>query len=105
MVSGCRYAGDPTVADRLRLGQELEIVPEPSNPVNVEALQLFADGQLVGWVPDWLLFTVRAVQSAGGNVAIHVVRVNPPEAGVHLRVFAALEIRAPAGTGLYEWDV
>lgn len=105
MVSGHRYVDDPRVADRLRSGQELDVVPERTNPKNPEALQLLADGQVVGWVPAWLVFTISVVWAAHGEAKVHVVRVNPLEAGVHLRVFASLEIQAPVGTRLYEWDV
>ncbi|WP_147458753.1 hypothetical protein [Micromonospora sp. BL4] len=82
---------------RLRPGDRLSIVPEPTNPVNDKAiLTVDEDSVALGWVPDLLLDYVHAVRSTG-PYAITVQHVNGPDAPVHLRLLVCLEGSVPPG--------
>ncbi|MBN9139244.1 MAG: hypothetical protein J0H23_00295 [Micrococcales bacterium] len=72
-------------------GDPLQLQPEPANEWTDSALLVLdAGGHPLGYVPNLLL---EAVQNAltNGDVHLFVERVNPPEAGWHLRVLARLD--------------
>lgn len=102
LVHGVRHTlrQNPAVEaklQRLRAGDRLTIVPEPTNPANDRALlTVDEDSVALGWVPDLLLDYVHAVRSAG-PYAITVRHVNGPDAPVHLRLLVRLEGSVPPG--------
>lgn len=98
LVSGVRHVDEIApewVAARiaeLPVGQVLELVNEPTNPNNDQAIVLCADGQPVGWVPDYLLDYVNKNRQGGRQVSILVEHANGPEAPWHLRLLARVEV-------------
>jgi hypothetical protein len=83
LVHGVRHVlGAGEVIDRLRPGDGLEVVAEPDNPVNPEALLVTRDGQRLGWVPDPLLRHLSSIV----NPELTVVRANAADLGHHLRL-------------------
>lgn len=88
-VSGLRHTpSGAEVATNLVPGAVLAIEEEPENPVNPRALLLSADGNQVGWVPDWLVEDVHRFLDAG-TVSVIVERVNL-DAPSHLRLLCRL---------------
>ena len=83
LVHGVRYVpGAGEVIDQLLPGDALEMVAEPDNPVNPEALLVTRDGRRLGWVPDPLLRHLRSI----ADPQLAVVRANPADLGHHLRL-------------------
>lgn len=101
LVSGVRHAGkaDPDAISRrvgaLTTGELLLLVAEPTNPTNPEALQLTAGGQVVGWVPNYLLDEVHQHLGAGRSLTFTVLRANGPDTPWHLRLLAQMTAAAP----------
>lgn len=95
LVHGVRYLTDVErdCLDRLTPGQSLRLEPEESNPANPRALLVASDGTRLGYVPDPLLEIVRRVM--GGDHVLEVVRVNPPDAGLHQRLLVRLSGTLP----------
>lgn len=99
LVSGVRYAkeDDPdqvtTVIADLVEGQELTLRDEPENPRNDRAIVLEADGERVGWVPDYLLDYVHKQRGESKAVSVLVVQANGPEVSWHMRLLCQLEVR------------
>lgn len=73
LVHGVRYVlrDDPDAAERfdtLQVGQPLQLVPEPENPVNPRALLTTTTGDSrgrLGWAPNLLLDYLHAVRASG----------------------------------------
>jgi transcriptional regulator with XRE-family HTH domain len=78
---------------KLKPGQELLLRDEPDNPVNSDALMIEADGQQVGWMPDYLLGAVRKAQSEATSVDVVVEHANGPATPWHLRLLCRLDLR------------
>lgn len=103
LVSGISHAHEDVPGDTpdavtqrvaaLGTGQELEWCDDPDNRFNDRAIRLEADGQLVGWVPDYLLEYVH--KSRGPDVGLRVVveRANGADRPWHLRLLCRLEVR------------
>lgn len=114
LLRGARYAPsvdeDPAgrALDRLQTSDLLRLVPEPTNPVNPDALLvLSADGHRVGWVPDLLVYFAAEASQAPGS-SLRVLQTNGPDAPLHLRVVARLSGRVSAGYRLLagpRWQV
>ena len=98
LVSGTRHVNeqDPSTVGRLieslPEGAPLELVPEPDNQHNAEALLLSADGMRVGWVPDYLLSEIHRYIDSNRTPSITVVRANGPDAPWHLRLLCRLTV-------------
>ena len=96
LVSGTRHADerDPDAVSRLienlPVGTPLQLVPEPQNPTNPDALHLAADGKRVGWVPDYLLSEIHSYINSNRSVSFAVARANGPDAPWHLRLLCRL---------------
>ncbi len=90
LVHGVRYLTDQERAsiDDLRPGDRLSVRQDPGNPVNVRALLVTQDGVRLGYVPDPLLDYVHDIIAT--DYELLVERVNPPEAGLHLRLLVRL---------------
>jgi hypothetical protein len=74
--------------DSLSAGQHLRLLEEPGNPVNERALLVTDDGARLGYVPDPLLDYVHDI--IRHTYSLVVVRINPAEAGLHLRLLVSL---------------
>lgn len=98
LVSGLRYADELTagatsdVVARLEPGSHLKLLPEPSNPFNDQAIQLFHAGTQVGWLPDYLVDEVHGYIAAGSDVDVVVQRANGPDAPSHVRLQCRLVV-------------
>lgn len=96
LVHGIRHVGSG-VLPPLRPGDALTVLPEPSNPVNPDAvLVCSAAGERLGYVPDLLVDYLHVVARAG-EFELVVEHVNGPEAPRGLRLLARLEGSTPPG--------
>lgn len=92
LVSGVRHAdaiSDGTLASvigRLEPGARLDLVPEPTNPYNPQALQVSLKSTVIGWLPDYLVEEVHGFIAAQRHVEVTVERANGPEAPWHVRL-------------------
>lgn len=99
LVSGVRHVDEdhPDRVSRrvvgLHEGQPLDLRDEPDNPQNERAIVLEANGQPVGWVPDYLLEYIHKNRQDGREVRVTVERANRPETPWHLRLLCRLEVR------------
>lgn len=91
LASGVRHADpDGTHLRAVSAGDVLAVRDDEDNEVNPLALLLDnASGTPVGWVPDYLLDTVRGLREAYDLEAIAEV-VNPPDTPAHLRLLCQL---------------
>jgi len=61
-VAGTRYEGRPAVVSSLQAGQTLQLVPEPTNPYDRNAVRVEClDGRRVGYIPRHLAALIAAV--------------------------------------------
>ncbi|WP_419929630.1 hypothetical protein [Candidatus Poriferisocius sp.] len=104
LVSGIRHADQQNpqalsqLIENLAEGTQLELVPDPHNPANPEALQLAVDGKLIGWVPDYLVSEVHSHINSNRSVAINVSRANGPDVPWHLRLLCQLTLSAKSNS-------
>lgn len=78
----------------LRVGEELDLVREPTNPVDKLALRKHTrDGVHIGYVPRYLARDVGSLR----DVVVTVERVNPPSVPIQFRVLCRVEAAWPAG--------
>lgn len=90
LVHGVSHADSVADIDRLVVGDRLDLVDDPDNPVNARALVVSSvDGSRLGWVPDPLVEFVRHVRSHG-ECEVRVLRVNPADLGPHQRLLVEL---------------
>lgn len=85
--------------DELADGDALELVSEPTNPVNPCAL-LFSSrtGRSVGYAPDYLLDTIHdLLEHDHAEVRVLVEHVNPPTSAPHMRLLCRLQAPWPEG--------
>lgn len=96
LVHGVRYLAqeERDAIDQLRPGDRLSLRCEPDNPVNSRALLVTQDGGKLGYVPDPLLDYVHKIIE--GDHELFVERVNPAEAGLHMRLLVRLRGHYPA---------
>lgn len=90
-ASGVRHV-NPDL-NELQVGERLELVDEPSNPVNSRAVLLSSGSVQVGWIPDWLLDDLHRQRSAGASVDVFVEQINR-DAPPHLALLCRLEMKA-----------
>lgn len=82
------------VLSELRVGDPLELCPEPTNEWSPGAiLVLDSRGRPIGYLPDLLTDVVERSQG-NGSLRSTVEKVNGPEAGWHLRVLVRLDADA-----------
>ena len=92
-----KYSADELeqVLDSLSRGDNLQVEHEISNQFSKHALLATnVKGAPVGWVPNWLAAEVLQLQ-AGGLLSFEVDRVNPPEAGWHMRLVVKVVADCP----------
>jgi hypothetical protein len=101
LVSGFRYADDLSdgaasqVIARLKPGARLELVPEPTNPHNPQALQIVCRGTQLGWLPDYFVDEVHGYLATERRVEVVVERVNGPQTPAHVRLQCRLIVGPP----------
>ena len=89
LASGVRHKASDNALSNLCEDERLLLVPEPDNQVNPQAILLSAaSGELVGYVPDWLLDDVYGWGLA--NTIVRVAQVNA-EAPAHLRLLCRIK--------------
>ena len=90
LVHGIRHLTETERAhvDGLAPGQLLALRPEPTNIKNKRALLVADDGTRLGYVPDPLVEYVHQIIQR--EHTLRVERVNPPDAGYHLRLLVVL---------------
>lgn len=94
LVHGVRHVTGGTLPN-LTQGQPLRLHDDPTNPYNVDAVQVCdTGGNPLGYVPD-LLLEHLAEMRATALVKATVEHVNGPEAPPHLRLLVRLEGRVP----------
>jgi transcriptional regulator with XRE-family HTH domain len=79
---------------RLRRNDPLALRDEPDNPINVKAILLEASGEIVGWMPDYLLDEAHKSRDAGDDLKVFVEHANGPEVPWHLRLLCRLETQS-----------
>jgi hypothetical protein len=83
--------------ERLSSGDRLRLRADPTNPVNPQAVLVDAEAaEPVGWVPDWMLDTVRRLTEADPSYELTVDVANGPDAPAHLRLLCLLTARVDA---------
>jgi hypothetical protein len=98
LLRGVRHLVDAeAVISRVCVGSELEAVLEPENPRNPRARRVLFDGEVIGYVADYLLADLDALEVAGATPSFIVTRVNPPPHPAHHRVLVRLEAAWPVG--------
>lgn len=90
LVHGIRHLtpGERTAIDDLKPGDHLELRCEPDNEVNERALLVRQSGDRLGYVPDPLLDCVHRIMERPFELVVD--RVNPAEAGMHMRLLVRL---------------
>lgn len=98
LLRGVRHVeGAEDKIRELKRGDVLTATLEPTNPKNPRARQLRAGGEVIGWVPNYLLGDLDALDSAEAGATFTVERVNPPPHPNHHRVLVKLDARWPEG--------
>lgn len=100
LLRGIRYRTDieQRRIDKLRSGESLEVVPDPSNEHDCHAMRLFTqDKVFIGYVPTYLSEDICQLRSCCGQVQVCVDRVNPYPAPVQHRVVCRVETCWPNG--------
>lgn len=90
LVHGIRYLDERQQArvDALHDGQDLGLVADPYNPHDHRAVLVTRENHKLGFVPGPLLEAVHIVMKS--SYRLRVERVNPPEAGFHMRLLVRL---------------
>jgi hypothetical protein len=98
LLRGVRHvANAEAVIGRLRTDSELDAVLEPTNERNPRARQLRFEGEVVGYVADYLLADLDALDAVAASPRFVVARVNPPPRPAHHRVLVRVDAAWPVG--------
>ena len=96
-VHGVRYqANFEEVLSGLQEGSPLELIPEPQNKADANAILVTASERAIGYVPHALSLLLSSSNVLNANV----VRVNSPEVGGNLRLLVHVEGQVETG---FEW--
>ena len=87
--------------DHLQPGDALNLIPEPGNEVNPNALLVADSGDPIGYVPDLLVDDLAELRE-GQSASVEVV--NGRDAPWHLRVLARLDGPLPEGFEFFSGD-
>ena len=99
-VRGIRHLDGATEAvDRLRDGQSLTIVDDPTNKANHLALRLAGDDrEQIGWVPDYLVEHFHDLRDLNGtDPLVTVEHINGADTAPHMRVLCRVSAPWPDG--------
>lgn len=90
LVHGIRHltSEERAAIDDLKPGDPLELRCEPDNEFNERALLVRKSGDRLGYVPDPLLEYVHRIMEHPFELVVD--RVNPAEAGMHMRLLVRL---------------
>lgn len=97
---GIQYIeGAELAVSRLRPGEALSLIEEPTNQYNARALLMHdRTAQPVGYVPNFLLDFVHDLRRmCDEGVQVTVAQVNPPEVPIHMRLLCRLTSCLPQG--------
>lgn len=96
LVHGIRYltSEERVAIDELKPGDRLELRCETDNKVNERALLVRQNGDRLGYVPDPLLDYVHRIMEHPFELVVD--RVNPVDAGMHMRLLVRLTGELPA---------
>jgi hypothetical protein len=98
LLRGVRHVpGSEAAIEALWAGSELEATPEPDNPRNPKARQLRREGTVVGYVADYLLPDLDALDAAGAEPRFVVERINPPPHATRHRMLVRVDAAWPLG--------
>lgn len=90
-IAGFSYYDGALVFDRLKIGQKLKLVPEPTNPVDKNAITIYLKDYKLGYVPKAGNREMSKVLYAGHNIFSAYVQMvnkqNHPEEQVRVVVF------------------
>jgi hypothetical protein len=90
-------AGAETVIAQLAPDELLTLVMDPSNPYNPRARQLCARGHKIGFVPDYLIDDLDALENAGIAPVVFGERSNLPPQPAHYRLLCRIDCEWPPG--------
>ncbi len=90
LVHGIRHltSGERAAIDVLERGDRLELRCEPDNAVNDRALLVRQNGDRLGYAPDPLLDHLHRIMERPFELVVE--RVNPIDAGMHMRLLVRL---------------
>ncbi len=98
LVRGVRHvANAEETIEGLREGDILHAALEPDNPSNPRARRLLIGAKAIGYVPDYLVADLDALEASSASPSFVVERVNLPPHPAHHRVLARLEAEWPDG--------
>jgi hypothetical protein len=84
--------------EQLQPGDVIDFQNDPSNEYNSRAL-LLVSGRRLGWVPDFLLPTIRSLKSDYGPYELTVEAANGSNVPFHFRLLCRLRVQDSAA-----WD-
>ncbi len=98
LVRGVRYVpGAEAVVLELQVGTKLDVAFDVTNPVKPLARHLCFKGKPIGFVSDYLLPDLQALDAASAKPSFTVVRVNPEPVPAHHRVLVRVDAEWPLG--------
>lgn len=98
LVHGVRHvAGAEAVILRLRPGDLLTATLDPENSVNPRARHLRIGDEVIGFVPNYLLADLDALEGGKARPTFTVERINPPPHPAHHRLLVRLDAPWPEG--------
>ena len=91
LVHGVRYRGEDASCriSRLWRGEQLELIPDPTNKTKPLAVFVGSSGPPLGYVPNPLVGYIQALLP--NDPSVTVVRANGPEVGPHMRLLVKVE--------------
>ena len=88
------------IVKNLKVGDQLTLADEPDNKVNSLAIHLDSkQGGPIGWLPNYLINTVRDIRQLAGHDAVTVTadHINEPEVAPYMRLICRLTSPWPDG--------
>jgi hypothetical protein len=92
-LAGFRYYEGADLWDRMQVGDALELVREPANPHDPNAVRVLWQGQMLGYLPRRENRAVARHMDAGGRVEARIVRLQQhrnPWQRIELAVYVRL---------------
>ena len=78
-LAGSQFHALPEVMDQIRVGDPLTLKREPDNPHDASAIQVFWQGQLLGFVPRRENRSISRAMDRGERLDARVVALRPDE--------------------------
>ncbi len=90
--------GAASAVGDMQVGDRLELVDEPENPVNRRAVLLHTrTGRNVGYVPDYLVETIHELRDLDAPIEVTAEHVNLDTSPPHMRLLCRLRAPWPDG--------